>query len=65
MKTERTAIFTRKVLKLDDAVENGTKKEFAEKLREHALSLHNCSVGDSFLAERYNSVLLRALEKFL
>ncbi len=47
-RVERTAIFTEKLFELEEALENGSKKEFVEKLKEHSLSLHNCSIGDSY-----------------
>lgn len=62
---ERTAIFTKKLFELQEALERGDKKEFIQKLKKHSLSLHNCSIGDSYLSDKYNAVLRAALEKFL
>ena len=64
-RSERTSVFTQKIFDLESALENGDKKVFLEKLKEHSLSLHNTSCSDSFLGEQYNKVLRKALEKFL
>jgi hypothetical protein len=62
---DRTSVFTGKLFELQSALENGYKKTFVKKFKEHSLSLHNTSCGDSFLGEQYNKVLRKALEKFI
>ncbi|HCX04048.1 MAG TPA: hypothetical protein DHM42_06125 [Clostridiales bacterium] len=62
---ERTSVFTKKLFELEEAIEKGDKKEFQKKLEEHSLSLHNCSVGDTKLSDKYNAILRKALDKFM
>jgi len=63
-KAERTRIFTRDILELQQSLEKG-KDEFLKVFRENNGRLHNCSVGDSYLSQALIKVCYQAIEKFI
>ena len=63
-KAERTAVFTKDIFALQEAVEKG-KEEFRKEFLENSLRLHNCSCGDSFLQGALLKICYTAIEKYI
>jgi len=64
-KASRTEYTTRILLDLQELIEGGDKKGFNALLKEKKTGLHNATVGDAQLQEKFISVLNAALEKFI
>ena len=60
---KRQEIATRKILQLQEAIQSGDKAAFLKVLKE-GYTLHNCTVGDSFLQGKVIKILhgLRGLD---
>jgi len=61
----RTEYATRTLLEMQAAIESGDKKAFLELLTSKKTGLHNATVGDAYLEEKYIAILRQGLEKFI
>lgn len=64
-KEKRTVVFTRELLDLQKAVEDGDKEKFITIFREKASILNGCAVGDAYLSQCLVKVCYEALNKFV
>ncbi len=58
-------IATEGILKLAELVAENNITGFMEYLDQNRTKIHNSIVGDSYLTDKLNSVLMKALDKFI
>ena len=58
-------IATEGILKLAELVAENNITGFMEYLEKNRTKIHNSIVGDSYLTDKLNSVLMKALDKFI
>ncbi|MBU0712703.1 hypothetical protein KJ762_00555 [bacterium] len=56
---------TEAILKLAELVAKDNVTDFMEYLEQNRTKIHNGVVGDSYLTEKLNSILMSALDKFV
>jgi len=56
---------TEAILKLAELVAKDNVTDFMEYLEQNRTKIHNGVVGDSYLTDKLNSVLMSALDKFV
>ena len=63
--SKEKSIATEGILKLAELVAENNITGFMEYLEQNRTKIHNSIVGDSYLTDKLNSVLMKALDKFI